>query len=235
MYVGRIVAVGRTPSGRNAVMYRVSSRSFPNRRTVTTSRGLAVVPTEGHEKDIFKNPYIAYNAVRLAGSPSAGSGQAVAVATNGSQTDPIAEKIASGMGIRDAMVQSLAVLDYEKDDFNTPRIAVAVARGGEGGGCDCGCDCEGDGQVGWCGIARHDAVIVRAFPLVAGKAYYFATYEVNEPRADLVSDFAATTAADAARWVVEGGRFADLEKPVCSAAAVATADGFDLAGFTVPV
>ncbi len=233
MYVGRIVAVGRTPSGRNAVMYRVSSRSFPNRRTVTTARGLAVVPIEGHEKDIFKNPYIAYNAVRLAGPASAGSGQAVAVATNGSQTDPIAEKIASGMGIRDAMVQSLAVLDYEKDDFNTPRIAVAVARGG--GGCACGCECGGGGEVGWCGIARHDALIVRAFPLVAGKAYYFATYEVNEPRADLVSDFAATSAADAARWVVSGGEFARLEKPVCSAAAVATADGFDLAGYTVPV
>ena len=58
---------------------------------------------------------------------------------------------------------------------------------------------------------------------------------MNEPREDLVSDFAATSAADAARWVVSGGRFADLEKPVCSAAAVATADGFDLAGFTVPV
>ncbi|MBE3069851.1 MAG: IMP cyclohydrolase, partial [Planctomycetes bacterium] len=57
MYVGRIVAVGRTPHGRNAVMYRVSSRSFPNRRTVETPRGLAVVPIEGHEKDIFKNPY----------------------------------------------------------------------------------------------------------------------------------------------------------------------------------
>jgi IMP cyclohydrolase len=38
MYVGRIVAVGRTPAGRAAVMYRVSSRSFPNRRTVETPR-----------------------------------------------------------------------------------------------------------------------------------------------------------------------------------------------------
>lgn len=210
MYVGRIVAVGRTPQGRNAVMYRVSSRSFPNRRTVETPRGLAVVPIEGHEKDIFKNPYIAYNAVRLAGD--------VAVATNGSQTDPIAEKIASGMSIRDAMVQSLIVLDYEKDDYNTPRIAVAVARGA---------------AEGWCGIARHDAVIVRAFPLAKSKAYYFATYEVDEPKAALASDFAARTAEEAARWVVSGGKFADLEKPVCSAAAVESADGFALAGFTV--
>ena len=225
MYVGRIVAVGRTPQGRNAVLYRVSSRSFPNRRTVKTARGLAVVPIEGHEKDIFKNPYIAYNAVRVAGDPSTGSGgpstgsgQIVAVATNGSQTDPITEKIASGMSIRDAMAESLSVLDYEKDDFSTPRIAVAVARGAD---------------EGWCGIVRKDALLVRSFPLVAGKVYYFATYEANEPRADLVSDFRAASAAEAARWAIDGGRFADLEKPVCSAVAVATDAGFDLAGFTV--
>ena len=225
MYVGRIVAVGRTPQGRNAVLYRVSSRSFPNRRTVKTARGLAVVPIEGYEKDIFKNPYIAYNAVRVAGDPSTGSGgpstgsgQVVAVATNGSQTDPIAEKIASGMSIRDAMAESLSVLDYEKDDFSTPRIAVAVARGAD---------------EGWCGIVRKDALLVRSFPLVAGKVFYFATYEANEPRADLVSDFAAASAGEAARWAMDGGRFADLEKPVCSAAAVATDAGFDLAGFTV--
>ena len=218
MYVGRIVAVGRTPKGRNAVLYRVSSRSFPNRRTVETPRGLAVVPIEGHEKDISKNPYIAYNAVRIAGDPSTGSGQVVAVATNGSQTDPIAEKIASGMSLRDALVQSLIVLDYEKDDFRTPRIAVAVARGaGEG----------------WCGVVREDALLVRSFPLEAGKVFYFATYEQNEPRPEFVSEFRAATAAEAARWVVDGGKFADLEKPVCSAAAVAGDSGFDLAGYTV--
>ena len=210
MYVGRIVAVGRTPEGRNAVLYRVSSRSFPNRRTVKTSRGLAVVPIEGHEKDIFKNPYIAYNAVRIAGE--------TAVATNGSQTDPITEKIASGMSIRDAMVESLVVLDYEKDDFNTPRIAVAVARGSD---------------EGWCGIVRKDALIVRSFKLTAGEVFFFATYEVSEPRLEYISPFRAATADEAARWAVDGGKFADLEKPVCSAAALATDAGFDLAGFTV--
>jgi len=225
MYVGRIVAVGRTPKGRNAVLYRVSSRSFPNRRTVETARGLAVVPIEGHEKDIFKNPYIAYNAVRIAGGPSTGpggpstgSGQVVAIATNGSQTDPMAEKIASGMSIRDAMAEALLVLDYEKDDFRTPRIAVAVARGAD---------------EGWCGVARHDALIVRSFPLEAGKVFYFATYEQNEPRPECTSEFRAATAAEAARWVVDGGKFADLEKPVCAAAAVATDSGFELAGHTV--
>jgi len=220
MYVGRIVAVGRTPAGKNAVMYRVSSRSFPNRRTVETPRGLAIVPREGHEGDLSKNPYIAYNCLRLAGDPSAGSGVVVAVATNGSQTDPIAEKIASGMSIRDALVQSLIVLDYEKDDFNTPRIAVAVARGAD---------------QGWAGIVRHDGLHVRAFTLEAGKAFYFATYEVADPREAYASDFEAETAEEAAEWVVSGGTFADLEKPVCSAAAVETDHGFAMAGSTVNV
>jgi len=210
MYVGRIVAVGRTPQGANAVMYRVSSRSFPNRRTVETSAGLAVVPREGHEEDLSKNPYIAYNCLRLAGD--------MAVATNGTQTDPITEKVASGMSIRDAMVQALIALDYEKDKYNTPRIAVAVARGAD---------------QGWCGIVRHDGLHVRAFPLEAGTCFYFATYEIADPREENVSAFEAGTADEAAEWVVSGGAFADLEKPVCSAAAVAGPDGFATAGFTV--
>jgi IMP cyclohydrolase len=218
MYVGRIVAVGRTPAGKNAVMYRVSSRSFPNRRTVTTPRGLAIVPRVGHEGDLAKNPYIAYNCLRVAVVGQGGSGLVAAVATNGSQTDPITEKIATGMSIRDAMVEALAALDYEKDELKTPRIAVAVAR---------------DAAEGWAGIVRHDGLHVRSFPLVAGQAFYLATYEISNPCTKCVSDFRAVTADDAAQWIVSGGKFADLEKPVCSAAAVAGAEGFDMAGTTV--
>jgi IMP cyclohydrolase len=95
---------------------------------------------------------------------------------------------------------------------------VAVARGA---------------AEGWAGIVRHDGLHVRSFRLASGKAFYFATYEVNDPREENVTDFCAVTAADAAKWVVGGGKFADLEKPVCSAAAVESADGFDVAGFTV--
>jgi len=218
MYVGRIVAVGRTPEGKSAVMYRVSSRSFPNRRTVQTPVALAVVPREGHEGDLAKNPYIAYNCLRLADDPATGSGQAVAVATNGSQTDPIAEKVAAGMSVRDAMVQALIALDYEKDDYDTPRIAVAAARGGE---------------EGWAGIVRRDGLHVRSFALEAGKCFYFATYEIADPREEYAGPFEAATAEDAARWVVSGGKFADLDKPVCAAAAVETDAGFATACYTV--
>lgn len=211
MYVGRIVAVGKTPKGRNTAFYRVSSRSFPNRQAIETNRGLAIVPKEGHEGDILKNPYIAYNCLRMVDSPSAAELGPIAVATNGSQTDPIAEKIASGMSIRDALVTSLLALDYEKDDYNTPRIAAVVPR---------------TGDSGWLGVVRQDGLNVREIPLLPGKALFVATYETNDINAGHVSDYEAETAADAAQWLLDGGKFAELTNPVTGIAAVATDDGF---------
>lgn len=205
MYVGRIVAVARSKSGANAVLYRVSSRSFPNRMAVDINGTLAIVPRPGSEADIQKNPYIAYNALRLAGD--------YAVATNGSHTDPIAEKIASGVPVRDALASCLLAMDYEKDALNTPRIAAVVPR---------------HGDIGWLAIVRHDALVVKEVPLVAGRARYLATYEADDVRDEQASGFDARTAADAAVFAVSGGAFAELEKPVTSAAAIANPAGFAL-------
>ena len=105
MYVGRMVAVGRNRQGRLAVLYRVSSRSFPNREAQIKEGAVAIVPKKGAKDDVFKNPYIAYNCLRIAGR--------TAVASNGSQTDPIAEKIAAGMPLRDALATTLWVLDFD--------------------------------------------------------------------------------------------------------------------------
>ena len=207
MYIGRIVAVGMTPSGKMAAMYRVSSRSFPNRRVVRNGEQLAVIPREGCEADLAKNPYISYNCLRLAGE--------WAIATNGSQTDPITEKIASGMPVRDAIALGLLALDYEHDSLDTPRI-VAVAHRTK--------------AVGFLGIIRKDALLVREFSLKPGEAYYLSTYEKNRP-ADANRDgaFDAESAEAAAQYVVDGGVFADFTNAVTSAAAVAEKSGFELA------
>jgi IMP cyclohydrolase len=210
MYVGRIVAVGRTRAGANAALYRVSSRSFPNRMAVSVEGRLAIVPRPGHEGDLHKNPYIAYNAVRIAGE--------LAVATNGSQTDPIAEKLAMGVPPRDALAASLLALDYEKDSLNTPRIAGIVPR---------------EGDVGWLAIVRHDALVVKAVPLEPGRAWYVATYEHDDVREAQRSDFDAADATAAARFAVDGGGFAALEKPVTAAAALVSGRGFALGTFLV--
>lgn len=210
MYVGRIVAVGRNRAGANAALYRVSSRSFPNRMAVEVDGRLAIVPRPGHEGDLHKNPYIAYNAVRIAGE--------FAVATNGSHTDPIAEKIAMGVPPRDALAQALLALDYEKDSLQTPRIAGVVPL---------------EGEVGWLAIVRHDALVVKAVPLAPGRAWYLATYEHDDVRESQRVDFDAADAALAARFAVDGGAFASLEKPVTAAAALAAGRGFRLGTFLV--
>ena len=50
MYVGRIVSVGRTKDNKLSVMYRVSSRSFPNREIATLENSLAVIPKKATTK-----------------------------------------------------------------------------------------------------------------------------------------------------------------------------------------
>ena len=211
MYVGRIVAVGRTADGRNAALYRVSSRSFPNRRTVDLGGVLAVVPREGAEDDVRRNPYIAYNAVRTAGG--------WAIATNGTHTDPIAEKIAAGMPPRDALAMTLLALDYEHDALDTPRIAAAVPLAGD---------------EAWLGIVRADALVVKSVELRAGHAIYLATYEANDVRPEQTSEFDAASADDAAQAMVDHGAFAALDRPVTAAAALAGPHGFALGTHDVP-
>ena len=206
MYIGRIVAFGRTRDGKNTAMYRVSSRSFPNRRAVITGDRIAVVPRPGAEADLAKNPYISYNCLRIAGQG------AWAVATNGSQTDPIAEKIDSGMNVRDAVSLGLLAMDYEKDSLDTPRI-VSVVHVSD--------------PVGYLGIIRKDALLVREFALKEGEARFVATYELNRPSDDNVDrDFDAGCAECAVKYIISGGVFANFTNAVTSAAAVAMGGKF---------
>ena len=199
MYLGRIVAIGMTPAGQAAALYRVSSRSFPNRRAVINGERISIIPREGCEADLAKNPYISYNCLRLAGE--------WAVATNGSQTDPIVEKIAAGMAPRDAITLGLLALDYEKDSLDTPRIVAVVSN---------------RKPVGYLGIIRRDAVLVREFALEPGVARYLSTYECNRPADENIDRaFDAADAEAAAAYTVSGGVFAGFTNAVTSAAAIA--------------
>jgi len=189
MYLGRILAVGNTKTGKFAA-YRVSSRSFPNRITKPFQDRVAVVPKEGYEKDVFENPYIAYNCIRIVDD--------VAIVSNGSHTDVIAEKIDSGMNIRDAIALSLLTMDYEKDDYNTPRIAGATSLSGES----------------YIGIVTHENIIVEKVP--DGKACYIATYEHTKPR---LVEFNADNSDEATKFIMDQGEFEKFTNAVTSAAA----------------
>jgi len=207
MYVGRIVAIGKTRDQKLVAMYRVSSRSFPNRRSKHIGEAIAIVPREGFEQDIYTNPYISYNCLRVTGN--------YAVVANGTHTDPITEKLAGGMRVRDAMITVLHGMDYEHDSYNTPRITAVIDQAS---------------QTGTLGIIRHDGIFVKTFELQTGEAYYIATYEQNYPSEEFKdTNFHITCADEACDYILGKGVFAELERPISAACAVQAQDGFSIA------
>ena len=191
MYIGRFLVVA---PGIGA--YRVSSRSFPNRRVVDRDGTLTVGPTpDAPETD---NPYVSSTCGREVETPA---GARLAVVGNGSHVDPIAEKAALGYPARDALATALLALDFEKDDYDTPRIAGVV-----------GVDAATIGAV------RRDALLVESVE----SPTLVATYEKNAPEP---YDLAASDAESAASELLEAG----FEHPVCAAAATVDDAGVSLA------
>ncbi len=179
MYVGRLLIAGPSIGA-----YRVSSRSFPNREIRRRDdETLTVVPTD--EAPPTDNPYVSYNCARTVGD----GGRRGAVIGNGSHVDPIAEKYDRGYPARDALVETLHALDFEKDDYDTPRIAAVVGR-----------------QTATVGIVRRDALLVCA----VDEPHLVATYERDTPDP---YGFEPTTASAAAKTAQQ----LDFEHPVCAA------------------
>lgn len=207
MYIGRIVSVAQSPEGKLSAVYRVSSRSFPNRTAVPGENKVSIVPKAGHESDVQKNPYIAYNCVRVVRNGE------VAVVTNGSQTDPIAEKMDMGYPARDALSLSHLAMDFEKDDYNTPRVSAVI---------------DAAAGTGWLATVRDNGLEVQQMPLEPGKFFYVATYEENSITVEQGGSCAFEDAPSACQFLLGGGVFAERTNPVTAVAAVAEAGGFSL-------
>jgi IMP cyclohydrolase len=205
MYVGRIVSVGLTYSNRLCLMYRVSSRSFPNRVIKDIKGALAVIPSPGSETDIYQNPYISYNCLR--------HNSEFAVVGNGTHTDPIFEKLESGMSIRDSLTSVLFGMDFEHDDYSTPRIAAVVSKSSRNLAL---------------GIIRIDGIEIKVFNQIPGEYRFVTTYETNKISTDFGGmDLNAQRPKEAAQFIINGGKFLEFEKPVSSAAAIEVDTGFE--------
>jgi len=187
MYIGRFVVIGPAIGA-----YRVSSRSFPHRKVIERDGVLTVVPTAAAAET--DNPYVSYNCVRPAGNGM--------VVGNGSHVDPIAEKIDQGYPARDALALSLLALDFEKDDYDTPRIAGVV----------------GEGDESYIGVVRRDGLAVERVT----EPTLVATYEKNDPEP---VGFDVTDADAAARAVYDF----EFEHPVCAAGVARTGEEFETA------
>jgi IMP cyclohydrolase len=189
MYVGRFVVVAP-----DVAAYRVSSRSFPNREVRERDAALTVGPTpDAPETD---HPYVEYNCVRET------TDGAQAVLGNGSHVDPIVEKLDLGYPARDALASALFALDFEKDDYDTPRVAGVL-------------DDAGDAYVG---VVRRDALLVEA----VDEPTIVATYEKNAPEPFALE---ATDALGAATEVYD----LEFEHAVCAAGVARDDDGFETA------
>lgn len=194
MYIGRFIVVTPAMAG-----YRVSSRSFPNRKIIQRNGALTVTPTAAAEPS--DNPYIAYNCLRET------NGSEFAVVGNGSHVDPITEKLELGYPPRDALVEALLALDYEKDDYDTPRIAGTLSKDYES----------------YIGIVRRDAVIVEA----VSESMLVATYEDDSP---VPIEIATSTAPNLAEELYG----LDYEHPVCACAIATNGDSFSKAVYNHP-
>ena len=200
MYVGRIAVVGQA-GRRSFVAYRVTSRSFPNRLAEVRKKSILVSPRD--PADLARNPYIAYNCIRVADD--------VAVVANGTQADMILERIVDGQKPGDAIALSLVAYGYERDELDTPRIAGAVSVSRE--------KC-------WLGIAKRDEFRVKEFTLAESRAFLVATYE----KTDFVAiSFDGKNAGEIAQKAYD----LSFERPICAASAMAgdneQGNGFDLA------
>ncbi|SFR86422.1 IMP cyclohydrolase [Halomicrobium zhouii] len=197
MYVGRFVVVSPEVGA-----YRVSSRSFPNRKAVDRDGTVTVGPTEdAPETD---NPYISYNAVQVTDRG--------AVVGNGSHVDPIAEKLELGYPARDALAEPLLALDFEKDDYDTPRVAGIVGVDPE----DPSTNADGPGAV--IGTVRRDALLVEEVT----EPTLVATYEKDSPESFALD---ARDAESAARQVYD----LEFEHAVCSAGVAVEGEAFGVA------
>ena len=196
MYTGRILSIGMNSEGIAFAAYRVSSRSFPNRQCLKFENRAAIVPKEGFEKDIYKSTYITYNCIRIVRDS--------AIVSNGSHTDVIADKISLGMNVKDAIAYSLLTMDYEKDDYHTPRIAGVVTSTNKKDEYQC-----------YVGIANDKKLLVEEVPY--SEAVFISTYgsQVHD-----AVEFTAKTASEAAKFIFDEGTFANYKKPVTSGAAV---------------
>ena len=204
MYIGRIVSVGLTENENLCVMYRVSSRSFPNRVISELNGALAVLPAEGHEQDIYTNPFISYNCLR--------HDERYAVVGNGTHTDPVFEKLQSGMRPRDALASVLLAMDYEHDKLSTPRIAAVADK---------------TRRLAALGVIRQDVIEVSEITLHPGQYRYVSTYEKNSLlTSQCGTGLAVASANEAADFIVSSGHFSEFTHPVSSAAALESLDGF---------
>jgi IMP cyclohydrolase len=207
MYVGRIIATGRTAAGRLFVAYRVSSRSFPNRHAVRIGETVQIRPRLGSADERSSNAYINYECALWNDN--------FLVAGNGSHTRFIFDRLVGGGSVRDCATAVLFGMDREFDQHETPRIAAVANRR--------------SGELYLASITKSGLACI---PIEAevGSVRYIATYHFPIPDASQCMRLnSERSAADLCLGLIEGGTFLDFTNAVCSVAVVDNGPALDVA------
>ena len=181
VYRGRYIAIGALSVP--TALYRVSSRSFPNRRIDLVGDTAQVVPSQSAEKS--DNPFISYRCYTQLAPDTV-------VVSNGSQIDQVVSKLRRGCPMKDALMLALVANDFEDDGHATPRIIGAV-----------------QGSTGYVGSVGAKHIGVYAFDLAEGVFFEVST---NACPATVVGRIEVSSkkklsAADLAGDLANGGLF----------------------------
>lgn len=191
-YPGRVIIVARTAAGIVAA-YAVSGRSEASRQRrirLSDDGDLLVEPTVGDASDPLRH----YRAVRRVTSHVA----ACFVLGNGSQVDPVADRIGAG-AVPSAALEDL---EYEPDPpIFTPRITAVIS---DADGVWLAAAHRGSAQR-----ASADTIVTRAGELAVGEGLLLSTYRgpVAEPvtnRVPVPITTTATSHAELARRLWDG-------------------------------
>lgn len=148
-YTGRTLGIGLM-NGKPFAFYLLCSRSFPKRKVMIKNNAAYII-----NRTETDNPYVSYPVVR--------TNERYTVVTNGLHTDFVFQAL-EWERPRKALVHVLDAMDYERDEYNTPRIAGVIERGSE---------------RGWLGFVGRYEFWVRELKLKEGKAFVTATYNVD--------------------------------------------------------
>jgi len=196
MYSGRILAVCRNKNGKLFGIYRVSSRSYPNRKIITSETHGIVIPTNNQSAGgIELNPYVSYTCMRIV--------REFAILTNGEHTTPIAGQIDNGLPPRQAMINVLCGMDYEFDENGTPRIALVI---------------DSKADTSWLGIISKQQINIKEINPLVNQGFFISTNFYTDIGSNQVfSDFEIMDGMDSAKLIWDGNNlFKEMEFPVCS-------------------
>jgi IMP cyclohydrolase len=206
MYLGRTLAIAKSINNEIYLFYRINSRSFQQRKVKSGDGVLSIIPSE-FSPALYENPYVTYNCCRF--------NETICVLGNGSQVDPIFNKIQTGSKIRDAIALVLLGMDYEFDDYNTSRIVVVFDK---------------TTSDGYLGVIREDGLEIKKINIDKSQVKTISTYQQNSISDDNGWDgFDSLNIDSACDYVFNGGNFSQHEFPVLAVIINCSSEGFKIA------